>query len=655
MRTTDDSRGDQFLWAGHGVPAGEPPQLGQSCAAACLDTYCRREPSDLPRKCVEPITLEGDTAVRTRQEPRSPPGTDWRELLSPARPTERSGGSDRSTGYETHRNRTRTRTPPPPGRRADASRASRPPSSPASSASAAPRSTRWLRHGPRASPRGSAAKPHPGPKPRLTAEQTQGAGRAPAPGGQGPRLAQRPVERPPGRRDDPPPLRRRVPHRARPQDHPAAAALEQPEAAEEGQAAQRREDRPLKGSGTAPDRRARPRSARPTWSSSTSRASNSTPVVRRTYAPRGQTPIVEAWHRKGRISAISAVTVSPVRQAARPVLPAAAGQHQRPRRGHGGLPGPVAGPAAGPMTILWDQSKIHERSGVVKAYLAKHPEIVTEDFPGYAPDANPDEGVWGWTKYHRLPNFAPEDTDGAAVPAVGELSSLSRSGPTCWPRSSGTPRSRSDCSRRLFSHAGLSNAVLRRQARVGREVGTGTSTRFRCGRPSRQNRPTGLLAAVLQDQPHRVGVGQAQLQRPLHGPGQVPRAGPLQEPEHLDEPPRPRPAELGLEPAAEHAEADRQFPALQRCREVQRPGLALEQGQVVDRVVGDPLAAPAPPVLGHHAVPGDDPDRIHLPASKQTSDSEATDRGADPGGDEHLGRGATRWNGGRLGVLEDLG
>ena len=39
-----------------------------------------------------------------------------------------------------------------------------------------------------------------------------------------------------------------------------------------------------------------------------------TPVVRRTYAPRGRTPIVEAWHRKGRVSAISAVTVSPVRR-----------------------------------------------------------------------------------------------------------------------------------------------------------------------------------------------------------------------------------------------------------------------------------------------------------------------------------------------------
>ncbi len=31
-----------------------------------------------------------------------------------------------------------------------------------------------------------------------------------------------------------------------------------------------------------------------------------TPVARRTYAPRGKTPILEAWHRKGRICRVSA-------------------------------------------------------------------------------------------------------------------------------------------------------------------------------------------------------------------------------------------------------------------------------------------------------------------------------------------------------------
>ena len=39
-----------------------------------------------------------------------------------------------------------------------------------------------------------------------------------------------------------------------------------------------------------------------------------TPTVRRTFAPRGQTPLIKSWDRHDRISAISAVTVSPKRR-----------------------------------------------------------------------------------------------------------------------------------------------------------------------------------------------------------------------------------------------------------------------------------------------------------------------------------------------------
>ena len=84
----------------------------------------------------------------------------------------------------------------------------------------------------------------------------------------------------------------------------------------------------------------------------------------------------------------------------------------------------LRGRVKGPMTILWDQSKIHARSGVVRAYLAKHPEIEAEDFRGYAPEADPDEGVWGWAKYHRLPNYAAEDTGELRSRLWSELSSL---------------------------------------------------------------------------------------------------------------------------------------------------------------------------------------------------------------------------------------
>src|SRR5271169_3566364 len=65
----------------------------------------------------------------------------------------------------------------------------------------------------------------------------------------------------------------------------------------------------------------------------------------------------------------------------------------------------------GPFTVLWDGSNTHSRARGVKAYLAKHPEIVAETLPSYAPELNPDEGVWGWTKYGRLANLAASNTE----------------------------------------------------------------------------------------------------------------------------------------------------------------------------------------------------------------------------------------------------
>jgi transposase len=135
-----------------------------------------------------------------------------------------------------------------------------------------------------------------------------------------------------------------------------------------------------------------------------------TPLVRRSYAPRGKTPIVEAWHRRGKVSAISAVTVSPTRRRLNlyfRLLPDDANA-----RGEDVVAflARLRAAVRGPLTLVWDQSRIHGRSRLVRRYLANHPEIVVEDFPGYAPDANPDEGVWCWAKYHRMANYAPNGT-----------------------------------------------------------------------------------------------------------------------------------------------------------------------------------------------------------------------------------------------------
>jgi transposase len=133
------------------------------------------------------------------------------------------------------------------------------------------------------------------------------------------------------------------------------------------------------------------------------------PVVRRTMAPRGKTPILDCSDRHDRISVISAITLSP---RARRV-----GLHFMLLGDNENFHGEevllflrqLKGEVGGPWAIVWDRNQIHGRSRVVKAWLADHPEVVVEDFPAHAPNSNPDEGVWCWTKYDRLCNLAPGD------------------------------------------------------------------------------------------------------------------------------------------------------------------------------------------------------------------------------------------------------
>jgi transposase len=143
-----------------------------------------------------------------------------------------------------------------------------------------------------------------------------------------------------------------------------------------------------------------------------------TPTVRRTLAPRGETPVLDAWDRRDRWSAISCVTFSP--RAGRPGL-------YFDLLGHN-----IRGPDVvaflrelhrrlGPLTVVWDRNQIHSKSKVVKAWLAGHPGVVAEDFPGYVPELNPAEGVWGWTKYGRLANLAADDKDQLWDHVVEEL------------------------------------------------------------------------------------------------------------------------------------------------------------------------------------------------------------------------------------------
>ena len=62
--------------------------------------------------------------------------------------------------------------------------------------------------------------------------------------------------------------------------------------------------------------------------------------------------------------------------------------------------------------MLWDKSPIH-RSQAVKDVLAsaEGSRIHLEQFPAYAPELNPDEGVWNHLKRVELKNVNCQDLD----------------------------------------------------------------------------------------------------------------------------------------------------------------------------------------------------------------------------------------------------
>lgn len=64
----------------------------------------------------------------------------------------------------------------------------------------------------------------------------------------------------------------------------------------------------------------------------------------------------------------------------------------------------------GNLLIIWDGAPIH-RSKTIKAFLAEGAakRIWLVRLPGYAPDLNPDEGIWHYLKHVELKNVCSHD------------------------------------------------------------------------------------------------------------------------------------------------------------------------------------------------------------------------------------------------------
>ena len=136
-----------------------------------------------------------------------------------------------------------------------------------------------------------------------------------------------------------------------------------------------------------------------------------TPTVRRTWAPQGVTPLLKCWDRRDRVSCISCITMSPRRARTNFYFRLLPDNKNAKAKDMVAFLRELKRELGGAFTVVWDGSNIHSRSRLVKAYLEKHPEIQAVTLPGYAPELNPDEGVWGWTKYGRLANLVAANTE----------------------------------------------------------------------------------------------------------------------------------------------------------------------------------------------------------------------------------------------------
>jgi transposase len=78
------------------------------------------------------------------------------------------------------------------------------------------------------------------------------------------------------------------------------------------------------------------------------------------------------------------------------------------------------------LLVIWDGLPQH-RSKVVTDYLqSTNGEIAVEYLPGYAPELNPTEYVWGYMKQHELANLCRDTISEIQAFAVNRLRSMQR-------------------------------------------------------------------------------------------------------------------------------------------------------------------------------------------------------------------------------------
>ena len=136
------------------------------------------------------------------------------------------------------------------------------------------------------------------------------------------------------------------------------------------------------------------------------------PSVRRTWAPKGQTPHIKHHFNWKRLHAVGAIACRPNGSSPRLHLQV---QHTTADAESSmafleSLRAEFA--FAGPVLVLWDGLPAH-RSKTVKTYIEQQKSWLTvERLPAYAPELNPVEYLWASMKTKHTPNVCDNTVEG---------------------------------------------------------------------------------------------------------------------------------------------------------------------------------------------------------------------------------------------------
>ena len=124
------------------------------------------------------------------------------------------------------------------------------------------------------------------------------------------------------------------------------------------------------------------------------------PTVVRTYAPIGQTPILQEKLSRDHLSVISGISLEGKLYMMEQERAFKSQDVVRFLR-H------LMRQVPGKLLVIWEGSPIIHRGGAVKDFLASGlaSRLQLEQLPGYAPELNPEEGIWKHLKCVELKNL----------------------------------------------------------------------------------------------------------------------------------------------------------------------------------------------------------------------------------------------------------